>query len=200
MPEAIAELTVILTLVTAFGCLAAWLCMRRASKGAGWALAGIWSLAGTITLLIGMVAGPGYRVVNRWLLSPYQDLAILARPDAHRGAPVVYYNIGDRRPSMLYYARNYSPLERKEEDPLLPFLERYLPEDQTVADIVTLRRAFDSHLREELDAAHWGVEMLGMRDSGLDTWILLRIHRPSAQTAPLKRPVASIRHTSRRTQ
>jgi 4-amino-4-deoxy-L-arabinose transferase-like glycosyltransferase len=198
MPEAIAELTVILTLVTALGCLAAWLCMRRASRGAGWALAGIWSLAGTITLLIGLVAGPGYRVVNRWLLSPYQDLAILARPDAHRGAAVVYYDIGDRRPSMLYYARDYSPLERKEEDPLLPFLERYLPADQTAADVVTLRRAFDSHLRQELDTAHWGVEMPGMRDSGLDTWILLRIHRSSTNTAPLKRPAPPLRHTTRR--
>ena len=64
------------------------------------------ALAGTMTCVVALAAGPGYNVINRWLRAPYQDLAILARADAHKGCPVVYYDFGDRRPSMLYYARD----------------------------------------------------------------------------------------------
>jgi hypothetical protein len=118
----------------------------------------------------------GYPIINRYLLAPYQDLAARARPDAMAGDPVVYYDFGDRRPSMSYYAADYSPIERKEA-PLLPFLSQLLHVQKTT-DVITLRSTYEKQLQSELAAARWKVELIGLRDSGLATWILLRIHPP----------------------
>ena len=180
MPEPLAQLVILITLTLALGCLAGWLLLRRSIRGPIWFPLGISALALSVMVTIGITVGLGYPILNTYLLGPYQDLAMRARPDARLGSPVVFYSFGDRRPSMSYYARDYSPIERKE-TPLLPFLEQLLPEQRTT-DVITLRSTFEHQLREELVRAHWSVELIGIRDSGLATWILLRI-RPPVQPA-----------------
>ena len=179
MAPDVAKLTLYLTLAVALGCTVAWLCMLAAQRSIRWLRAGIGTMAATMTLLVALIAGPGYEVSNRWIFGPYQELATLARTDAAIGLPVIYYNFGDRRPSMLFYARDYSPLERKEA-PLLPFLRNYLPPGRPAADVITLRSTYEKQLKPELDAAGWVADRLASRDSGLATWDLMRIHPRSA--------------------
>ena len=175
MAPDVSTLALFLTLLLTLGCLAGWFCIRSAHRGISWLRAGIGALATTMTLVVALIAGPGYGIANRWIFGPYQDLAILARPDAKLGLPVIYYAFGDRRPSMCYYARDYSPLERKE-TPLLPFLRPYLPAVHPAAEIITLRSTFEKELKPELDAAGWNADLLAVRDSHLAAWILLRIY------------------------
>jgi 4-amino-4-deoxy-L-arabinose transferase-like glycosyltransferase len=174
MPLDAVKLAQGITLILAFGCIAAWWFLRPTGLSAGRLRAGIFTLAATMTLVAGAMAGPGCEVANRWIFGPYQDLARIARGDAKHGIPVIYYAFGDRRPSMLFYAADYSPIERKE-TPLLPFLLPYLPKDRPTADIITLKSTFDQQLKSELEAAGWRSDRLASRDSGIAVWYLLRI-------------------------
>ena len=179
MPLDAAGLTQWITLALAFGCLAGYTCLRRTGLTAGRLRAGIFTLAATMTLVVGVIAGPGYAVANRWIFGPYQDLAMLARPDAKRGIPIIYYAFGDRRPSMLFYARDYSPLERKE-TPLLPFLRPYLSPSQPAADVITLRSTYEKQLKPELQSAGWRGDRIATRNSGIAVWYLLRVRPDSS--------------------
>ena len=59
-----------------------------------------------------------------------------------------------------------------------------------------LRGLYDAEGMRAADS--WAIEELGRRESGLDTWLLLRIHAPFDVPAPLKRSTALARHTIRR--
>ncbi len=179
MPTDAARLAQCATITLSVGCLVALLLIWRAQTRS--ASTGIAGLAVTMALLTGMIVGPGYEIANRWIFGPYQDLAAMARQDARKGLPIVYYDFGDRRPSMLYYGADYSPLERKE-SPLLPFLRRYIDLKSPAADVITLRSTVVTELKPELDAANWEAEQISERNSGLATWVLLRVH-PSGAAA-----------------
>lgn len=174
MPADALRLMQWITVVLAAGCLVAYTSLRRKALSVDRLRAGILTLAFTMTLVVALIAGPGYAVANRWIFGPYQDLARVARQDGKRGIPVVYYGFGDRRPSMLFYARDYSPFERKE-TPLLPFLRPYLDPSRKFADIITLKSTFEKQLKPELDAAGWRSDKLAGRDSGIAVWYLLRV-------------------------
>lgn len=192
MPEAGSALAILLTLTTSIGCFVAWLCFRRAARASRWTIRGAMAQIATMLLLFGLIAGPGYAVAARWIFGPCQDMAAAARSYARTGAPVVFYAFGDRRATMLYYARDYSPFERKE-TPLLPFLTRYLPPDRQEAGIITVRKTFEKQLQPELRAAHWNTDLIALSDDGLQTWIFLRIYRQPETTSAVKRVGAKSR-------
>jgi|SRR5579872_287034 len=179
-PGAEAFLTAV-TSILFIGCCIALACLAPAGRTAGRTLGGVLVLAATMAVVTGAMSGPGYEIGNRWVFGPYQDLAILARPYAKEGLPVIYYAFGDRRPSMLYYARDYSPLERKE-TPLLPWLRPYLRADRPAAIVITLKSTLDEQLAPELRQAGWRWDVIATRSSGIADWRLL-IARPEQNSA-----------------
>ena len=125
------------------------------------------------TLLI--FSGEGYETANRCLLAPYQSLASRAEADGKQGVTVLFYNIIPRRPSMLYYAGDYSPLER-EETPILPYLRSIHPAGRLDIDIVTLRSTLEKQLGPEMTAdGNVTYQVLAETGEKRGGWVLLRV-------------------------
>jgi hypothetical protein len=134
------------------------------------------SLLGTMAVVLGVAATEGYSAARISILSPYQDAAMDARADASAGIPIVFYNIIPRRPSMLFYAATYSPIERKE-TPLLPYLEANLPTGFTAADVVLSNASYEKYLAPESAAANWKLTILTQHGEEPNKWILVRLER-----------------------
>lgn len=175
MPADVSTASLHLTLVLFLGSLAAWGCFHFKRASLAYRRAGI---AFYLLMMVGTVAiasGEGYSSANRSLFSPYQDLAIQARGDAKRGIPVIFYNIIPRRPSMLYYAADYSPIERKE-TPLLTFLGSHIPPEARDVDVITFRKTLVNQLEPEIKNARSSYTILSDTDNSNSEWVLLRLH------------------------
>ena len=173
---AIARAAQHLGLLLTAGPFAALLCFLRRSANTQARKQGVGALAITMTLLAGLLCTEGYTVTERFVLGPYQQLARLARADAERGIPIVYYNIVPRRPSMNFYA-GYAPIETKD-GPLLPALRPFVNAAHPDVDILTTRDTFARQLMPEIEAAP-GVTVKTLAARGPhDDWMLVRVHTP----------------------
>ncbi|HLK59924.1 MAG TPA: glycosyltransferase family 39 protein [Chthonomonadaceae bacterium] len=159
-----------LTLILFVGAFMSWaLLLRNPGERQRWG--SVLTLLGTMALLIGFGATVGYGVIEKEVIAPYQQIAEDARSDAKAGLPVVFYHIIPRRPSMLYYARDYSPLERKE--PLvLPTLRNLISPDRPEADVITSQAVLDRELTPEV-ASNSDVSLSILQRHG--DWLLLRV-------------------------
>ena len=164
-----------LSLALFVGSTAAWLALRN-GEVAKWRRVGVVVLIGTMTLVLGIGVTEGYTAARVSILSPYQDAAADARVDAANGIPIVFYNIIPRRPSMLFYARSYSPIERKE-TPLLPYLNAKLSSEFKNVDVVLSSASLDNYLVPEAAAAKWQVTTLTQHGENPNKWLLVRLSR-----------------------
>jgi 4-amino-4-deoxy-L-arabinose transferase-like glycosyltransferase len=175
VPPQVAQITLHLTCLLFLGSLAAWFCVRKGIQEPRWRQAGIGALVVMMLGLVGIFSGEGYEAANHTLLEPYQSLAKRAEADGKKGVPVVFYNIIPRRPSMLYYAGDYPPVEQ-EEIPLLPLLNRLQPSGRIEADVVTLRSTLEKQLQPELAATpDKTFEVLAETGEPHSGWVLLRV-------------------------
>jgi 4-amino-4-deoxy-L-arabinose transferase-like glycosyltransferase len=165
-----------LTLALFVGSLIAWSLFSRGEQGVRWRQAGVGALVGMMLALIGIGCTEGYTVVEKEVLGPYQQIAgsAQARADARAGLPILFYHIVPRRPSMNYYAVDYSPLETKE-TPLLPFLRPLLLASPRGADIITSQDILRELLQPELAAAPDLEGRVLLETGGERGWVLLRI-------------------------
>ncbi len=164
-----------IVLILFVGCTGAWLALRN-GEVAKWRRVGVVALMGTMALVLGVAATEGYSAAKVSLLLPYQQAAIDARGDASAGIPIVFYNIIPRRPSMLYYAATYSPIERKE-TPLLPYLQANLHGEMGPVDVVLSESSLEKYLNPEAVAAGWRVKTLTRHGQAPNEWILVRLER-----------------------
>jgi hypothetical protein len=169
-PEIMAAVNAIVTILFA-GCVAAWLAIRN-GEVRKWRIVGVWILIGTMAGVTAVAATEGYSAVKTAVLDPYQQIAAAARQDAHAGIPVIFFNIVPRRPSMLYYAADYSPVERKEA-PLLPYLDSALPPGTAAVDVVLSVRSYNELLLPEFAGSAWRIQCPARNAE----WMLLQLRR-----------------------
>ncbi len=164
-----------LVAILAVGCTTAWLALRNGDVDR-WRRTGIFALILTMAAVVGVAATEGYSAAGDALMSPYQKAARQARGDAASGVPIVFYNITPRRPSMLYYASTYSPIERKEA-PLLPYLNTALPVYRREVDVVVTAASMTKVLAPEVKTAGIAMQELGRYGEGANECLLVRVVR-----------------------
>ena len=164
-----------LTIVLFLGCTIAWISLRNGEVDR-WRKLGVVALIITMALVVGLASTEGYAAARDSLLAPYQMVAMDARKDAALGMPVVFYNIIPRRPSMLFYAATYAPIERKE-TPLLPYLSTATSPKNRSVDVVVTSACLKKYLAPEVSAARWGIQILSDRGEGVNECLLVRISK-----------------------
>lgn len=155
--------------------LLAWLALRRIHLTRIWLIRGFAAYLMLSIFCVLVLAGPGYSLANRRIFGAYQDTILAARKNRYPGQVVVIYGVVPRRPSMLFYARDFSPIELQEA-PLFPLVQKFLTPQTTSVDIVTHKAWYDKELSKELMARGLPYDILERRDSGLTTWLLVRVY------------------------